>query len=117
MPRSIFVRNCWCSFSKAGSANKRGSTSLWSRARSFFVVMTVYIVEQTAYMLAQGVIENQHRVGLGTTDCLRLLEQIPEPTVVDALLEPGRLREEAGQIGFVSTLKHTPGDVRQTFVV
>src|SRR5262249_13388499 len=38
MPRSIFVRNCWWRFSKAGSANKTGSTSLWSRARSFLVV-------------------------------------------------------------------------------
>ena len=48
---------------------------------------------------------------------MRLLQQIREPTVVDALLEPGCLGEEAGQIGFVSTLEHTAGDVRQTFVV
>ena len=68
-------------------------------------------------MLAQGVIEDQHRIGLGTTDCLGLLEQICEPTVIDTLLEPGRPREETRQIGFVSTLKHTAGDVRQALVI
>ena len=81
------------------------------------IVMAVHIVEQTAHMFAQGVIEYQHRVGLGIADRLRLLEQIREPPIIDALLEPGRLREEAGQIGFVSTLKHTAGDIRQAFVV
>src|SRR5712671_3487334 len=81
------------------------------------VRMAVHIVEQTPHMLAQGVIEYQHRVGLGTADCLCLLEQIRESPVVDALLEPGCLGEEAGQVGFVSTLQHTAGDVGQTFVV
>src|SRR5215510_2041906 len=81
------------------------------------VVMTVHIVEKTAHMLAQGVIENQARVSLRTADRLRLLEQIREPTVVDLLLEPGRLGEEAGEVGFVSTLQHAAGDVRQAFVV
>jgi hypothetical protein len=32
-------------------------------------------------------------------------------------LEPRRVGEEAGEVGFVSTLEHTAGDVRQTFVV
>src|SRR6266705_3396310 len=32
-------------------------------------------------------------------------------------MEPGYLGEEAGQVGFVSTLQHTAGDVGQTFVV
>jgi hypothetical protein len=48
---------------------------------------------------------------------LRLPEQILEPTVIDAVLEPRRFREEARQVGFVSTLEHTAGDVRQAFVV
>jgi len=81
------------------------------------IVMAVHIVEQTPDMFASGVIEYQHRVGLGTTDCLRLLEQIRESPVVDALLEPGRLGEEPGEVGFVSTLKHTACDVREAFVV
>jgi hypothetical protein len=46
-----------------------------------------------------------------------LLEQIQEPTVVDMLLEPRGLREEARQIGFVSNRKHTADDVPQAFVV
>jgi hypothetical protein len=81
------------------------------------IVMAIHLVEQTPHMLAQGVIEDQDGVALRTTDRLRLLEQRREPTVVDALLEPWRLREEAGQVGFVSTLEHTAGDVRQTCVV
>src|SRR6266705_3446293 len=81
------------------------------------VVMTVHIVEETPHMLAQGVIEDQDRVSLRTAHCLRLLEQIHEPTVIDAVLEPRRFREEAGEVGFVSTLEHTAGDVRQAFVV
>ncbi len=48
---------------------------------------------------------------------MRLLQQLCEPTVVDALLEPWCLGEEAGQISFISTLKDTAGDIRQAFVV
>lgn len=68
--------------------------------------------EQTPNMFAPGVIKNQNRVSLRTVDRLRLVEQIREPTIVHALLEPWRLREEAGQGGFVSTLEHTASDVR-----
>jgi len=32
-------------------------------------------------------------------------------------LKPGRFREEAGQVRFVSALQHTAGDVGQAFVV
>jgi len=55
-------------------------------------------------MLAQRVVEDQGCVSLGTTYGLRLLEEIREPTVIDTVLEPGRLREEAGQISFVRAL-------------
>jgi len=81
------------------------------------IVMTVDIVEQTPHMLAQGIIENQDCVSFRTTDRLRLLEQVRDATVIDAVLEPRRFREEARQVGFVSTLEHTASDVRQTFVV
>jgi hypothetical protein len=81
------------------------------------IVMAIDLGAQTPDMLAQGVIKHQERVSLRTADRLRLLEQRREPTVVDALLEPWRRREEAGQVGLVSTLEHTAGDVRQTFVV
>ena len=81
------------------------------------IVMTVDIVEQTPHMLTQGIIENQDCVSFRTTDRFRLLEQILDATVIDAVLEPRRFREEAGQVGFVSTLEHTASDVRQTFVV
>src|SRR5882724_2098058 len=81
------------------------------------VVMAVHIVEKTTHMLTQGIIEDQECVSLRPADCLRLLEQIREPTVIDTVLKPGRFREEAREIGFVSTLDHTAGDVRQAFVV
>src|SRR5215510_9809865 len=81
------------------------------------IVMTVNIVEQIPYMLAQGIIQNQDRIRFRSTDRLRLLEQIRDATVIDAVLEPRRCREEAGEVGFVRTLEHTAGDVRQTFVV
>src|SRR6266849_4630574 len=68
-------------------------------------------------MLAQGVIEYQGCVGLRTADPFRLLEEIRDSTIVDLLLKPGRFREEAGQVSFVSTLQHTAGDVGQAFVV
>jgi hypothetical protein len=48
---------------------------------------------------------------------LRLLEQIREPTVVDAILKPGRFREEAGEVGFVGAVQDTAGDVRKAFVL
>ena len=81
------------------------------------IVMTIDRVEQTPDMLAQGVIEHQERVGLRTADRLGLLEQIRKPTVIDTVLEPRGVREKAGQIGFVSTLQHTAGDIGQAFVV
>ena len=81
------------------------------------VIMAVHIVEETPHMLTQGIIKDQERVSLRTAYVLGLLEEIDEPTSIDTVLEPRRFREEAGQVGFVSTLQHTAGDVRQTFVV
>ena len=81
------------------------------------VVMAVHIVEETPHMLTQGIIEDQEPVSLRTAYLLGLLEERDEPTVIDAVLEPRRFREEAGEVGFISTLEHTAGDVRQTFVV
>jgi hypothetical protein len=81
------------------------------------IVMTVHIVEETAHMLAQGVIEDQECVGLRTASRLCLLEQILKATVIHAVLEPGRLGEEAGQDGFVCTLQDTTGHVGEAFVV
>jgi hypothetical protein len=81
------------------------------------VIMAVHIVEQTADMLAQGVIKDQGSISLRTAYRLRLLEQIREPTVIDLVLEPRRVGEEAGEIGFVSAFQHTAGDIGQTFVV
>src|SRR2546430_3614473 len=81
------------------------------------IVMAIDIVEQTAHMLAQRIIKNQERVSFRTADRLRLLEQILDATLIDAVLEPRRFREEAGEVGFVRTLQHTAGDVGQTFVV
>jgi hypothetical protein len=79
--------------------------------------MAIDIVEQAPHVLAQRVIKNQERVSFRTADCLRLLEQILDTTIIDAVLEPRRFGEEAGEVGFVSTLQHTAGDVGQTFVV
>jgi hypothetical protein len=81
------------------------------------VVMAVHIVEETAHMLAQGVIEYQRGVGLRTADCFGLLKQIFQPTVIDAVVEPWRFGEEAGEIGFVGALEHTAGHVGEAFVV
>jgi hypothetical protein len=55
-------------------------------------------------MLAQGVIEDQDRVSLRTASRLRLLKQILKATIIHAVWEPGRLGEEAGQVGFVGAL-------------
>ena len=81
------------------------------------VVVAIDIVEQAPHMLAQGVIEDQRGVGLRAAHRFRLLEQIREPTLIDAGLEPRRFREEAGEGGFVGALQHTAGDVGQTFIV
>jgi len=81
------------------------------------IVMAIDIVEETPHMLTQGIIEDQEPVSLRTAYLLGLLEEIDEPPVIDAVLEPRCFREEAGQVGFVSTLEHTAGDVRQAFVV
>src|SRR5215813_7201426 len=68
------------------------------------VVRAVHVVKETAHMLAQGVIEYEGGVGLRTADPFRLLEEIRDSTSVDLLLKPGRFREEAGQVRFVSAL-------------
>jgi hypothetical protein len=81
------------------------------------VIMAVHIVEQTADRLAQGVIKDQGAVSLWTAYRLSLLEQLGEPTVIDLVLAPRCVGEEAGEISFVSAVKHTAGDIGQTFVV
>src|SRR5207245_3800738 len=58
------------------------------------VIVVVHIVEQTADMLAQGVIKDQGRVSLRPAYCLRLLEQIGEPTVIDVRSEERRVGKE-----------------------
>ncbi len=81
------------------------------------MVMAINIIEQTAHRLAQRIIKEQERVRFRTANRFRLLEQIRDATVMNAVLEPRRCGEEAGEVGFVSTLQHTAGDVGQTFVV
>ena len=81
------------------------------------IVMTVDIVEQTPHMFTQGIIENQHCIGLQTADRLRLLEQIRESTGIDTVVEPWRFGEKAGEISFVGALQDTAGYVGETFVV
>ena len=76
-----------------------------------------HIVEETPHMLTQGIIEDQEPVSLRTAYLLGLLEEIDEPPVIDAVLEPGRLREEAGEIGFVRTLESTAAHIGQAFVI
>ena len=79
------------------------------------VVMAVHIVKETPHMLTQRVIEDQEPVSLRTAHRFRLLEQILDATVIDAILEPRRFGEEAGQVGFVSALQYTAGDIGQAF--
>jgi hypothetical protein len=81
------------------------------------IVMAINIIAQTAHMRAQRIIKDQERVSFRTADGFRLLEQILDATVIDAVLEPRRFGEEAGEVGFVRTLQHTAGDVGQTCVV
>ena len=54
--------------------------------RVAMIVMAIDIVEQTAHMLTQSIIENQRGVGLRTAYCFRLLEEIGDPTIIDAAL-------------------------------
>jgi len=68
------------------------------------IVMAIDGVEETAHRLAQSVIEEQGGVGLRPTDRWRLLEPRRAPTVVDAVWEPGRFREEAGAVGLVGAV-------------
>jgi hypothetical protein len=81
------------------------------------IVMAIDVVAHTAHRRTQGIIEAQRGGGLRTADFLRLLEERGVPTVIDLLLEPGRRREEARQVGFVSTRQDTASDVGEAFVV
>src|SRR5206468_3979655 len=81
------------------------------------IIMAIDIVKQTARMLAQRVIKNQERVRFRTAHRFRLLEQILDAPIIDAVLEPRRFGEKAGEIGFVRTLQHAAGNVGQAFVV
>ena len=58
------------------------------------IIMAIDVVEQTSHMLAQRVIQNQERVRFRTADRLRLLEQILDATVIDAVLEPRRCEKK-----------------------
>jgi hypothetical protein len=88
----------------------------WRRGIAM-IVMPVDIVTPTPHRLAQGIIEPQGCGSFGTTNRFRLLEQRRDATVLAVGWEPRRFREEARQVGCVSTLEHTARDGRQTFVV
>jgi len=62
------------------------------------IIMAIDIVKQTA-----------HR--------FRLLEQLFDTPIINAVLEPRRFGEEAGEVGFISTLQYAASDVGETFVV
>jgi hypothetical protein len=62
------------------------------------MVMAIDRGEPTPHRLAYGVSEPQERVSLRTADRLRLLEQICDATLMDAVWEPRRCGEEAGEI-------------------
>ena len=80
------------------------------------VVMAVHILKQTPNMLTQGVVHTQRR-GLGRPSVRRrLCEQVGDAAIIDLRLLPGRLGEEAGKIGLVSTVQDTAGDIAQAFV-
>jgi hypothetical protein len=81
------------------------------------MVMAIDLGEETPHVLTQGSIEDQQRVSLRTAYLLGLLKQRRNATVVDTIVKPWRVGEEAGEVGFVSTLDHTAGDVRQAVVV
>jgi mRNA interferase MazF len=94
-----------------------GDGMVRERIRLFaMMVMVIDIVEQTASMRAQRSIKHQERVRLRTADCLRLLEQRRDATLIDAVLEPRRVREAAGEVGCVRPLQHTAGEVGQTCI-
>src|SRR6266478_6484721 len=63
------------------------------------MVMAIHIIEQTAHRLAQRIIKEQERVRFRTANRFRLLEQRRDATVMNAVLEPRRCGEEAGDVG------------------
>jgi len=81
------------------------------------IIMAIDIVKQTAHMLAQRVIKNQERVRFWTAHRFRLLAQLFDTPIINAVLEPRRFGEEAGEVGFISTLQYAASDVGETFVV
>jgi hypothetical protein len=78
--------------------------------------MPVHVVNATADVFAQGLVDGHTRLAPSTAMGLGLLAHEPEPTVIDRVFAPGSLREKAREIRFVSALEDAPGHICHAFV-
>jgi hypothetical protein len=74
------------------------------------------LVEARVPLLAQGVIQDNERVASTPAMGFRLLEHEPKAPAIDHVLPPGRLRDEAGKVGFVSTVQDAARHIGEALV-
>jgi len=80
------------------------------------IVVTINVFEETANMLAQGVVQDQRRFSRRAAPRRRLREHVTQPSIVDLILKPLRLREKARQVGLIGAIQDASRNVRQTLV-
>jgi len=80
------------------------------------VVVPIHVVKETAYMLAQRIIDDDERLAAATAMGFRLVEHEADATVIDGVFPPGRFREKAGEIGFIGTVEDAAGHIGQALV-
>ena len=80
------------------------------------IVMMVDVLEQTANVFAQRVIQNERRALFCQPDRLRLLQHLPHPTVIDLFLLPAIGGEISREVGLIGTLQHTARNIGHALV-
>jgi hypothetical protein len=80
------------------------------------VVVTIHVREQTAHMLAQGVIHDQRCCRFRAAVGFGLLQEVANAAVVDLGFLPRRFGQEAGEVGFVSAVEDAARNVGETLV-
>ena len=67
-------------------------------------------------MLAQGIIQDDERVSSTPAMGCRPLEHEPNAPAIDRVLPPKRLRQEAGEVGFVGAVQDAARHIGEALV-
>jgi hypothetical protein len=80
------------------------------------VVVVVHVVNETAHMCTQRLIDGQERLASATAIGLRLLQHEAEPAAIHRVLPPGGLRKKARESGFVGALQDAASHIGHALI-